>query len=1022
MADTKKETTKKPSGLTVARNGDLKFACSWKVADSDYGAGYQFRYRVWTSSKKYGKWTSSNLSSDARSKTVTFSTSNYAPNSNKPKFYAFEYEVRGKRNQTTQNNVTTVYSWSAWAGKKWILAVPNRPDVTEELTQSNITEFTWRSSKSNSDNKPFANYRYQSFLMKECKETDGSKLNWKSSNRAWTTATVNSDSSVSIEDDSTILATNSWTRWFRIWSQGPAGNSAWRYSKHVYAHPRKATIQSVTAKQQSSVTNIIIKWAASANAAYPIDEVIAEYSFAVPDTGLTIPAGASWNTGATVSDTSGTDAVNFIANNILGDDQCLFVRVKTKHDANEAVSNYKVALMGDLKKPTTLDVTLGSNYKAAISVTNNSTVPDARVAIVYRGTNGKEITVAVTSAGNGAKTLSNIQCPSTSSSAKFYAYAFQGTYTQKTRSDGVSSYAINANMTSGNVFDSASAPDVPVAPDNVTVTASGNDAVVAWSWSWADADNVVISWSTDKNAWQSTEEPKTYTVENSWATKWRVANITPGAVWYFRLRFIDTSVEPAKYGPWSDVVSLDKTAAPDQPILGLSAGAVKPGGKIKASWTYSSPDGIAQASAEVRETTNNGVVATTTTKKTVTIPLSGWTSGTTYNLQVRVTSKTGRVSDWSDPVPFYIGEKPVCAITATNIAPATITDDDGETRTVDTLSVMPLTATVTGAGAGGTTSLIIERAKDYHVERPDGTARDGFEGETICVYQQTGEGGISIDQQDLVGTLDDGAGYNLIVSVDDGNGQTDTLTQYFEVHWGYQPEIPVAAVTIEDGVAVITMTIPEDLEAGDVVDIYRLSVDNPQLIVQGGSYYTGISDPAKYVDPYPALGPAAGYRVVAVSKYGDYITADQTPAWLDLPINIDNKIGYIHFNGEVIAANLNVELSGTWNKDFKETRYLGGTIRGDWNLGVSRQTTVNVTIPTEDTATIQSMRRLADYTGICHVRTQDGSSFAANIQVSGNTGYGVAGKVETYTLNITRIAPQALDGLPYSEYFPEDEE
>ena len=245
--------------------------------------------------------------------------------------------------------------------------------------------------------------------------------------------------------------------------------------------------------------------------------------------------------------------------------------------------------------------------------------------------------------------------------------------------------------------------------------------------------------------------------------------------------------------------------------------------------------------------------------------------------------------------------------------------------------------------------------------------------------------------------------------VEDGTGQSAKKSRQFEVHWDHQPTIPNAQVTVQNGVAVITATATGTV-AGDTVDIYRLSTDNPQLIVQGGSFGT------PYVDPYPALGENAGYRVVYVSKYGDYITASNQFAWTDEAINLDNKTGYIHFNGEYIPVDFNVELTSTWVKDFKSTHYLGGTIRGDWNAGVTRTGTVSLTVPTNDTETIQAVRRLADYPGICHVRTQDGSSFAADVQVAGNTGYSVAGKVEIYTLSITRVEPQGLDGVTLDEW------
>lgn len=1006
-------TTKKPSGLSITRSGNLKFALSWKIADNNYDGGQQLEWRIWKTEKKTGAWTNLTLGTSATSKTITLSAGSYYPNTN-TKIYAFEFCVRGKKSDA---------DWSAWTYYKWKLSAPAKPVVTSELTQSNQTVFTYDSDVETNDNKPFHSYEWQTIRVKDSKVRNGADLNWWTSNAGWDTGTPSSSGSKTITEDAALLAGNSYTRWFRVRTRGAAGLSAWAYAKHVYAKPFKPKIVKATSAVSSGNTNVVMTWTAANNPAHPIDEVAVEYCIATPRANLDIPAAPSWTEATTVADTAETDSVNFTVSAQAADDECFFVRVVAKHDtaANDNPSKYALAGLGTLSKPTNLNVTLNSSYKASITVENNSTVPDSRVAIVYRGTNGKEITIGVTSAGAGSKTLTRKQCPTTSSSAKFYAYAFQGSYKEKSRKDGVSSYTIDANMTSGRVYDSAAAPDVPVEPENFTVTRSGNDAVLTWDWSWDNATGIIISWSTDKNAWQSTNEPSSYTINGTWMQSWRVANIEVGKIWYFRARFIGMVNDNEVRGPSSSRISLDLTAVPETPLLTLSKAVVRPGGSQKASWTYSSSDGTKQAAAEVCQALNvvNGVPTSygyralkTTTKKSGTFQLDDnhWTVGTTYNLAVRVTSSKDKISDWSDPVPFYYGKKMSCTLGGyTNFSSITITDSDGNTRTAFSLTELPASVTVTGAGAGGITTLVIERAEAYYLDRPDGSFKDGYKGETIFFYQQTGEDSITIEKDNLTGILDDGALYRIVATVEDGNGQSAKKTRQFEVHWNHQPQLPNAEVTIQNDVAVITATA-DNTAIGDTIDIYRLSTDNPQLIVQGGTFGTA------YVDPYPALGENAGYRIVNISKYGDYITAGNQPAWTDEMINIDNATGYIHFNGEVIPVDLNVELSSTWVKDFKQTHYLGGTIRGDWNAGVTRSGSVSLTVPTSDTETIQAIRRLADYPGICHVRTQDGSSFAADIQVAGNTGYSVAGKVEIYTLSITRIDPQELDGMTLDEW------
>lgn len=995
-------STTKPSGLSITRSGNLKFCLSWKIADKDYNAGQQLRWRTWKDSKIYSKWTTINLSTSASSKTITLSAGNYYPVPKKPHIVKFEFEVCGRKSGA---------DWSAWSNKSWELRAPVAPTLEAALTNTNQTTFTYSADIGTDDNKPFYCYEYQTVVLEDCKAYDGSKVNWWKTNDGWQTGSPTSASPKAITENVT-LSGNSYTRWFRVRTRGAAGDSAWAYAKHVYAKPYTPKIKSVKSTVRSGNTNIVLTWVAASDASHPIDETVAQYCIATPRSNLNIPASPTWTDAATMVDTPAEDTTNFLVSSQVSTDECFFVRVVNKHDtsANDSPSNFAIANYGRLATPSNLSVTLNSSYKASISVDNNSAVPDSKVAIVWRGKDGKEITIGVTGTGSGTKTLSNKQCPNTTSTPKFYAYAFQGTSTAKTRKDGVSSYVVTANMTSGNVYDSAAAPDVPVPPENFTVTKSGADAKLSWDIGWDNAVGTIITWSTDKNAWSSTNEPSSYTINSKSAQSWRVASPEKGHVWYFRARFIGNVNGKEVKSPWSDRETLDLTAVPDTPVLNLSKAIVRPDGSIKASWSYSSEDGTKQASAEVKRTDNNKVILRTTTKKngTFTIP-KNWTKNTTYNLAVRVTSNTGKVSAWSDPVPFFYGEELTCTYSNyVNISNLTITDSDGNTRVARSVTALPAGVTITGAGAGGTTTLAIERAEAYHVERPDGSLRDGYKGETVFLFTQDGEDPIVIGRP-MIGMLDDSALYTMVATVQDGNGQSATAEQKFEVHWDHQPTVPNAQVTIQDGVAVITASAT-GTAAGDTVDIYRLSTDNPQLIVQGGSFGTA------YVDPYPALGENAGYRVVYVSKYGDYITASNQFAWTDEAINLDNAVGYIHFNGEVIPLQFNVELSGSWSKDFKQTRYLNGTIRGDWNEGVARTGSVNVVIPSDDRERIQQMRRLADYTGICHVRTQDGSSFPADVQVSGSTGSSSGGNIESYTLNITRIAPQALDGIPYSEW------
>ena len=120
-------------------------------------------------------------------------------------------------------------------------------------------------------------------------------------------------------------------------------------------------------------------------------------------------------------------------------------------------------------------------------------------------------------------------------------------------------------------------------------------------------------------------------------------------------------------------------------------------------------------------------------------------------------------------------------------------------------------------------------------------------------------------------------------------------------------------------------------------------------------------------------------------------------------------------NGRVLLG-YNVDLGHKWAKDFKETKYLGGSIQGDWNPATSSTGTFNTVVMSDDQATIESMRRLATHAGICHVRTKDGSSYAADVQVSEDYKQSSAHRIVTFGLSITRVDTETYDGMTLEEW------
>lgn len=990
------EQTKKPTGLSFKRNGN-KLTVTWKIGDKDYGDGQTFQYRI-----NNGKWAAVAVGTGTTGKTIAIDLSNYYPNTWRH-LDVIHVRIRGKRRPHDGKTPTA----SEWATKDYLPQLPNKPKLTAEFlaSENNACTFTYSVDSSASATRWYTNVQRQTVLVEASNVTAGADI------KGWRDYT---GSATITEDSSVINRGISYTRWFRVRARGPKGFTAWTYAKHIYAVPFQTKDVEASANQTDAGGYLCTAtWKTPRDASHPVDAINVQYTFANPETGMTCPDGASWTDAQTLAYKDGSDAAAFSIDNVVGTDQCLFVRINTVHDRNTTYGQATLAAVGALTTPTGLSVSIDqSTHRATVTATNASQVLDSFLVVRYRTAEDPDgFNIGIIPHGQTAVT---VQCPAftSASNVHFSVFAAVGTYTATTRADGTTSYAVETVMESSALEYGGS---IPAAPSSVTLsqTATAGTIRVVFDWAWNEATSAELSWSDHEDAWESTDEPDTYTINNTHASAWNISGLETGKVWYVRVRLASGDGDSQTFGAYSDTVSIDLSSAPSIPILTLSSAVITEGGSVVASWAFTSTDGTGQASAEVAEVVGNAytVLAEVGGAQNVTIDGTDWQSGESHLLAVRVTSESGKQSAWSDAVAVTVAEPLEIAITSTSLTEQTITVD-GESRTIMALTAMPLSVTVTGADEGGTTRVVIERAEDYHIDRPDETTFNGFEGETIAIYSQTGESAITISNDDLIGHLDDGASYRLIATIQDGLGQSTEIAQDFEVHWTHQALTPNASVSMDNAnmVAQLTPTAPTGAANTDVCDIYRLSADRPELIYPDAVFGT------TYVDPYPTLGDMGGYRFVLRTANGDYVTAADTLAWTDVSASLDAGANIIDFGTGRVLLEYNTDLSHSWAKDFKETKYLGGSIQGDWNPAVSRTGTINAVVTADDTETIEIMRRLATYAGICHVRTKDGSSYAADVQVSESYAQDNAHRIVSFNLSITRIDPDGYDGMTLAEW------
>ena len=999
-------TTKKPTGLSIKRNANA-LIIEWKLGDKDYGGGQTFQYRY-----PGQGWQNVTVGTATTKTHIVVPVASFFPSTGKfiNKVY---FRIRGKRRNFTEDGKSYTPSVSDWATKEYSILPPNRPTMSSALSGSadNVCTYSWNVKADSDANKYFLQVQCQTCLLSASTITSGANV----PANLWTNYTPQSSGasgSATITEDSEVISAGSHTRWFRVRACGPAGATQWSYARHIYATPYQTKNVEAAARTTASGGYICtVTWETPLNAAKPVDKINVQYTFTTPTAGLGCPDSASWTDAQTLNYKDGSDAASFSIDSTVSADQCLFVRINTIHDRKTTYGAATLAAAGSLAAPTGLSVvTDATTHRATVTATNNSQVPGAFLAIKYMTADDPDgFDIGVIPAGETSVT---VQCPvfSSSSDIRFGVYAVVGSYVATVRGDGVTSYAVTPTIRSALVTYGGT---VPAAPTSVSLaqTATPGTIRVTFDWAWQAATAAELSWADHDDAWESTDGPSTYMIPNTHVSAWNISGLETGKTWYVRVRLASGVGENQTFGAYSTIAAIDLSSAPTIPILALTDSVITEDGSVTASWSFVSSDGTAQASAEIASVSGSTYtkIAEVESAQYVTISAAdaGWVYGQTYSLAVRVTSASGRQSEWSDVVTVTIAQPLTAAITQISLTQQTITVDN-VSRTVYVLTAMPLTVTVTGAGTGGTTRVVIERAEAYHMMRPDEREYDGFEGETVVIISQTGEAQISVSPGDLVGHLDDGAVYRLIATVQDGIGQSAEVTREFEVHWSHQALVPTAEVEIEDGAAVLSPEAPTGALETDVCDIYRLSADRPELI------YPGAVFGEDYVDPYPAIG--GGYRFVFRTANGDYITAGDEIAWTDVASGFESDYSIIDYDGGQVLLEYNSDLSSSWRKDFTETKYLGGSVQGDWNAAVSRAGTLTASVATDDADTISALRRLAAHAGICHVRTKDGSSYAADVQVSESRKQGTGHQITEFSLSITRIDSEGYDGLTYEDW------
>lgn len=815
-----------------------------------------------------------------------------------------------------------------------------------------------------------------------------------------------------------------------------------------------------------------VAWDPAITKGRPVDEIVISYAICAPDfrdhdkdpSKPIKPISPEWKGDWPYSSKIDTPrSWEFTPGVILGDDEACFVRVTASHAGSQAFSNTVCItdVFGPLTNPTLTNVqTDQTTYKATVNATNNSKVGGSflRVYATYQSgedeSDGERKYIGKIESGT---TTGTFQCDDWSSykDISFDVQAVAGCVIDAASS----SPTVGVVTIGGDSEDTTVSEDpmesvdelwymlsdivsqngvIPRKPSSIKAyavegkTKGKKDTIyVEWSWDWDEAQYAEVSWSDDRLAWESTTAPNTYTLASLKPTHCYIPSLETGKTWYIRIRLFRTDGQNSTYGDYSEMVAVPLTANPNRPKLVLSNNGVTETGSVTASWAYESniSDGTAQASAQLYDYVNGEYVpltfARTETAQHIIIQGSnlveaGWVYGEKHDLAVLVSSASGMQAEYSETDDLTLVEVPKISIGDINIEDLSVTDEDGTVTTEPTLTKLPLTGTVTTTGEVEAITVLVERTEGCHLDRPDESLNDGYPGEIVYSGQIRKEdnGAFSIGADDLLRPLDDTGRYRVRVIANDDYGQTAEATKDFVVRWAVRAIRPTIRLAVDDvhSSSQITLIKPEGAHDGDVCDIYRLSLDAPQKIltdgVLGNTYY----------DPYPALGDNGGYRIVYKTAEGNYITENDSYAWLDTTDYdeadiVDVFAVIIDYPGHHVVIPYNITLDNSWSKDFTETKYLGGAVQGDWNLAVSRSLSVSTDVAVQyQDPLIHEMRNLATYTGVCHVRTPDSSCFCGDVQVDENRENKMVNKIAKFSLKITRVDPVEEEMMTQEEW------
>ena len=541
---------------------------------------------------------------------------------------------------------------------------------------------------------------------------------------------------------------------------------------------------------------------------------------------------------------------------------------------------------------------------------------------------------------------------------------------------------------------------MPAAPSAITVCRANSKTSVYLEWTAVStATTYDIEYTTEKSYFDGSNQ--TTTESGIEFTHYELTGLESGDEYFFRVRAVNSNGESAWSGIKSTVIGTDPAA----PTTWSSTTTAIVGEELNLYWVHNAEDGSKQTYAEL-ELIVDGATEVHTIEtpvddeededenKTNVYPIdtTEYTEGSKIQWRVRTAGVTKAYGDWSIQRTIDIYAPPTLSLN--------VTDIDG--NVLEQLNSFPF---YISALAGPNTQvpigyhLVITANDRYETVDDVGNTKIVNKGEAVYskYFDITTELVVEFSANNI--DLENNIGYTVTCAVTMNSGLTTESSSTFTVGWTDIEYEPNAEISIDtDSLSAHIRPYCED-ENGETIEGIYLSVYRREL---DGSFTEIVKNVENSVssfvtDPHPSLDYAR-YRIVATTKETGAVSYYDVPGfpvgekaavlqwseeWTGFDTTNEDALAEPTWSGSMLKLPYNVDVSDNYGTDVSLIEYIGRKHPVSYyGTQLGHTSTWNMAIPKYDTDTLNTLRRLARWTGDVYVREPSGSGYWANVSVS----------------------------------------